>query len=45
MFKGQVGGGGGGIHMETGWGGEKVWDVEQLGVGLGGREGNMESKE
>jgi hypothetical protein len=23
-------GGGGDIHMETGWGGEEVWDVEQL---------------
>jgi hypothetical protein len=21
--------GGGGIHVETGWGGEEVWDVEQ----------------
>jgi hypothetical protein len=21
--------GGGGIHMEMGWGGEEVWDVEQ----------------
>jgi hypothetical protein len=28
--------GGGDIHMEAlGWGGEKVWDVEQLGDGLG----------
>jgi hypothetical protein len=25
-----------GIHMETGWGGEEVWDVEQLESGWGG---------
>jgi hypothetical protein len=24
-----VGGGGWGIHVETGWIGEEVWDVEQ----------------
>lgn len=31
-FRGEVGwglGGGGGIHTETRWGGEEVWDVEQ----------------
>jgi hypothetical protein len=28
-------GGGGDIHMETGWGGEEVWDVEQLEGGWG----------
>jgi hypothetical protein len=27
-FRGQVGWGHGGIHVETGWGGEEVWDVE-----------------
>jgi hypothetical protein len=27
--------GGGGIHVETGWGGKEMWDVEQLG-GWGG---------
>ena len=25
----------GGIHVETGWGGEEVWDVEQSGGGWG----------
>jgi hypothetical protein len=25
----------GGIHMETGWGGEEVWDVEQTEGGWG----------
>ena len=29
-------GGGGDIHMETGWGGEEVWDVEQSKVDGGG---------
>jgi hypothetical protein len=24
---------GGGIHVETGYGGEEMWDVEQLEVG------------
>jgi hypothetical protein len=28
---------GGGIHVETGCGGEEVWDVEQLKGGCGGR--------
>jgi hypothetical protein len=27
--------GGGGIHVEMGWGGEEVWDVEQLEGGWG----------
>jgi hypothetical protein len=27
---------GGGIHVETGCGGEEVWDVEQLESGRGG---------
>jgi hypothetical protein len=26
---------GGGIHMEIGWGGEEVWDVEQTEGGWG----------
>jgi hypothetical protein len=30
--------GGGGIHVETGWGGEEVWDVEQSEGGCGGME-------
>jgi hypothetical protein len=31
--------------METGWGGEEVWDVEQLvGEWGGGREWTMECK-
>jgi hypothetical protein len=30
---------GGGIHVETGCGGEEVWDVEEL---KGGRGGGME---
>ena len=29
-------GGGGGIHVERGCGGEEVWDVEQLEGGKGG---------
>jgi hypothetical protein len=28
--------GGGDIHVETGWGGEEVWDVEQSEGGWGG---------
>ena len=28
--------GAGSIHMETRWGGEEVWDVEQLEGGWGG---------
>ena len=28
-FSSHVEWGGGGIHMETGWGDEEVWDVEQ----------------
>ena len=28
---------GGGIHMETGWDGEEVWDVEQLEGGWEGQ--------
>jgi hypothetical protein len=31
---------GGGIHVETGLGGEEVWDVEQSEGGWGGGEGN-----
>ena len=27
--------GGGGIHVETGWDGEEVWDVEQSEDGWG----------
>ena len=27
----------GGIHVETGWGGEEEWDVEQSEGGLGTR--------
>ena len=30
---------GGGIHVETGWGGEEVWDVEQSGVEGGAENG------
>ena len=32
-------GGGGGIHMEMGWGGEEVWDVEQSEGGWVGGQG------
>jgi hypothetical protein len=28
--------GGGGIHVEMGWGGEEVWDMEQSEGGWGG---------
>jgi hypothetical protein len=35
-------GGGGGIHMEMGWGGEEVWDVEQSEGGWGGVGWGME---
>jgi hypothetical protein len=28
--------GGGGIHVEKGWDGEEVWDVEQSECGWGG---------
>jgi hypothetical protein len=37
---------GGGIHVETGWGGEEVWDVEQLEGGWwgGGQEWNLDCK-
>jgi hypothetical protein len=34
--------GGGSIHVESGWGVEEVWDVEQLEGGWGGW--NMECK-
>jgi hypothetical protein len=34
----------GGIHVETGWGGKEVWDVEQMEGGWGGKEWNMEYK-
>ena len=34
----------GGIHMEMGWDGEEVWDVEQSGWIGRGREWNMECK-
>jgi hypothetical protein len=30
--------------MEKGWGGEEVWDVEQVESGWGGRKWNMECK-
>ena len=30
------GGGGGSIHVETGWGGEQVWHEEQSEGGFGG---------
>jgi hypothetical protein len=30
---------GGGTHVETGWGGEEVWDVEQM-EGIWGGMGN-----
>jgi hypothetical protein len=29
---------GGGIHMETGWGGKEVWNVEQSEAGWGEME-------
>jgi hypothetical protein len=32
--------GNGGIHVEMGWGGEEVWDVEQREIG----KWNMECK-
>jgi hypothetical protein len=32
-------GGGEGIHVETGWGGEEVWDMEQSDGGWGGGAG------
>jgi hypothetical protein len=32
-------GGGGGVHMETAWGGEEVWDVEQMEGGMGVGDG------
>jgi hypothetical protein len=31
---------GGGIHVETGWGGEEVWHVEQSEGGWGWGVGN-----
>jgi hypothetical protein len=34
-FRGQVGVGDGGIHVEMGLGGEEVWDVGQTEGGLG----------
>ena len=34
--------GDGSIHLETGWGGKEVWDVEQSEGGSGGQE--MECK-
>ena len=34
-FRGQVGWGIEGIHVETEWGGEEVWDMEQLEGGWG----------
>jgi hypothetical protein len=36
--------GSGGIHVETGWGEEEVWDVEQSEGRWGGREWNTECK-
>jgi hypothetical protein len=35
---------GGGIHLEMGWGGEEVRDVEQSEGGWGCGEQNMECK-
>jgi hypothetical protein len=35
-FRGSYGVEGGGIHVETGCGGEEVWDVEHLEGGRGG---------
>jgi hypothetical protein len=32
------------IHVETGWGGEEVWDVEQLDGRWGCEEWTMECK-
>jgi hypothetical protein len=32
------------IYVEIGWGGEEVWDVEQLEGRYGCREWNMECK-
>ena len=37
-------GGGGSIHVETGWGGVEVWDVEQSEGGWGDGEWNTECK-
>jgi hypothetical protein len=34
----------GGIHVETGWGGKGVWDVEQTEDGWRVREWNMKCK-
>jgi hypothetical protein len=34
--------GGGGIHVEMGWGEEEVWNVEQLDGGWGGAGQGME---
>jgi hypothetical protein len=31
-----------GIHVETGWGGEEVWDMEQMEDEWESREWNME---
>jgi hypothetical protein len=31
----------GGIHVEMGWGGEEVWDVEQSEGGWGGAENGI----
>jgi hypothetical protein len=36
--------GGGDIHVETGWVGEEVWDVEKTAGGWEVREWNMEYK-
>jgi hypothetical protein len=33
-----------GIHVETGWGGEEVWSMEQSEGGWGGGEWNIECK-
>jgi hypothetical protein len=43
-FRGQEWGGGGGIHLEMGWGEEKVWDVDQRRGGWRAEKWNMESK-
>jgi hypothetical protein len=35
---------GGGIHLETGCGGDEVWDVDQSKGGWGNREWNIKYK-
>jgi hypothetical protein len=43
-IRGQLGWGMGAIHLEMGWGGEEMWDVEKSVGGRVGREWNMECK-